>query len=142
MCDTTWSDRSSATDRTERLNKQYFLVTDAYTANTHFADEHSPNPVCNTTFDYYANTIIDNGNDDFDLFIDKKDFLGGSDELDRAVNYAKDNNIMLELKISSSVCNTPNELKLLILRYAKDATVDIYTIASSSKYNIYTIVFN
>jgi hypothetical protein len=76
------------------------------------------------------------------LFIDKKNFLGGSDELDRAVNYAKDNNIMLELKISSSVCNTPNELKLLILRYAKDATVDIYTIASSSKYNIYTIVFN
>jgi hypothetical protein len=142
MCDTTWSDRSSATDRTERLNKQYFLVTDAYTANTHFADEHSPNPVCNTTFDYYANTIIDNGSEDFDLFIDKKNFLGGSDELDRAINYAKDNNIMLELKISSSVCNTPNELKLLILRYAKDATVDIYTIASSSKYNIYTIVFN
>jgi hypothetical protein len=31
MCDTTWSDRSSATDRTERLNKQYFLVRNLIT---------------------------------------------------------------------------------------------------------------
>ena len=143
MCDTTWSDRSSASDRTERLNKQYFLVTDSYIANTHFADDSSYNPVCNTKFDYYANTIIENGDNDFDLFIDKKDsILGGSDELDRAVNYAESNGIMLEIKVSTSVCDTANELKLLILKYTYNSSVDIYTIASASNYNIYTIVFN
>ena len=143
MCDTTWSDRSSESDRTERLNKQYFLVTDEYIKNSHVADAHYFNPPCVTTFDYYANTIIDNGNEDFDLFIDKRNLFGGSDELERAVKYAKENGVMLEIKISTTVCDTSSELNYLItMKYAFGADIDIYTIAESSKYNIYTIVFN
>ena len=141
MCDTTWSDRSSAGDRTERLNKQYFLVTDAYIANTHFADETSPNPVCNTIYDYYANTIVDNGEEDFDLFIDKKN-VNGSKELDVAVNYAKDNGMMLEIKVATTVCNTVNGLRLLIAGYTKSSDFDIYTVASATGYNIYIIIFD
>lgn len=142
MCDTTWSDRSSASDRTERMNKQYFLVSDEYIKNTHKADEHYFNPSCTTTFDYYANTIIDNGDEDFDLFINKRNLLGGSDELERAVKYARENGIMLELKIATSVCDTSTELNYLIkMRYEIGADIEIYTIAQSSQYNIYTIVF-
>ena len=145
MCDTTWSDRSSAGDnpRVERLNKQYFLVTDEYIKNTHVANGTSPNPVCNTTFDYYANTVIENGDDDFDLFINQRNSIfGGSDELDMAVNYALDNGIMLEIKVSTSICKTANELRTLVLAYAKTSKVEIYTIASAKDYNIYTIIFD
>jgi hypothetical protein len=142
MCDTTWSDRSGD-DHIERLNKQYFLVTDEYIANTHFADANYFNPVCDTTFDYYANTIIDNGNDDFDLFINSGNALTGSDELKRAVKYAKENGFTLEIKVSTSVCDTDRELKyLLSMRYAIGVDVEIYTIASAKGYNIFTIVFN
>lgn len=141
ICDTTWSDRSSVGDRTERLNKQYFLVTDEYVSRTHFADPTFYNPVCNTVFDYYARTVVENGDADFDLYIDKKN-INGSKELDMAVNYAKDNGAMLEIKVSTSVCNTVNGLRLLIASYTKSTDFDIYTIASATAYNIFIVVFD
>ena len=141
ICDTTWSDRSSVGDRTERLNKQYFLVTDAYVASTHFADPASYNPVCNSVFDYYARTVVENGDADFDLYIDNRN-VNGSKELDVAVNYAKDNGVMLEIKVSTSVCNTVNGLRLLIASYTKSTDFDIYTIASATAYNIFIVVFD
>ena len=141
ICDTTWSDRSSVGDRTERLNKQYFLVTDAYVAGTHFADPASYNPVCNSVFDYYARTVVENGDADFDLYIDNRN-VNGSKELDVAVNYAKDNGVMLEIKVSTSVCNTVNGLRLLIASYTKSTDFDIYTIASATAYNIFIVVFD
>ena len=141
ICDTTWSDRSSVGDRTERLNKQYFLVTDAYVAGTHFADPASYNPVCNSVFDYYARTVVENGDADFDLYIDSRN-VNGSKELDVAVNYAKDNGVMLEIKVSTSVCNTVNGLRLLIASYTKSTDFDIYTIASATAYNIFIVVFD
>lgn len=142
MCDTTWSDRSSTTDRTERMNKQYFLVTDEYIERTHIANANYFNPACVTYFDYYANTIIENGDDDFDLYINTGNKLTGSDELKCAVKYAKENDIMLEIKVSTSVCKTESELRyLLSMRYAIGVDYEIYTIENASDYNIFTIVF-
>ena len=141
MCDTTWSDRSGD-DHIEHLNKQYFLVTDEYISTTHFADDCYYNPACVTTFDYYANTVIDNGNDDFDLYINSGNALLGSDELKRAVQYAKENGITLEIKVSTSVCKTDGELKyLLSTKYAILAEYEVYTISATKDSHIFTIVF-
>ena len=74
-------------------------------------------------------------------YIDKRN-VNGSKELDVAVNYAKDNGVMLEIKVSTSVCNTVNGLRLLIASYTKSTDFDIYTIASATAYNIFIVVFD
>lgn len=140
LCDTTWSDRSSADDRVERLNKQYFLVTDAYVSATHIPDDEAYNPPCTTTFDYYAKTVIENGNKDFDLFIN------GYEELKNAVVYARDNGILLEIKVASSVAKDSSTLmnkinSILTINGGGDFD-GVITLATSSTYGIYSIVFD
>ena len=139
LCDTTWSDRSSADDRVERLNKQYFLVTDAYVSATHIPDDEAYNPPCTTTFDYYAKTVIENGNKDFDLFIN------GYEELKNAVVYARDNGILLEIKVASPYVTSANELRYKIqsiFAITGGGSVEgIIPLATTSGYGIYTIIF-
>lgn len=139
LCDTTWSDRSSADDRVERLNKQYFLVTDAYVSATHIPDDEAYNPSCTTTFDYYAKTVIENGNKDFDLFIN------GYEELKNAVVYARDNGILLEIKVASPYVTSANELRYKIqsiFAITGGGSVEgIIPLATTSGYGIYTIIF-
>ena len=141
MCDTTWSDRSSSVDRIERVNKQYFLVTDDYIKDTHFADPNCYNPACTTTFDYYANTVVENGNNDFDLYIEDDNSIFGNNELENAVKYAKDNGKMLEIKVSTKVCYSASSLNQKIKAYTFTNKFEIYTIATHSGYNIFIIVF-
>ena len=141
MCDTTWSDRSSSVDRIERVNKQYFLVTDAYIKNTHFADANCYNPACITTFDYYANTVVENGNNDFDLYIEDDNSIFGNNELENALKYAKDNGKMLEIKVSTDVCYNAQSLSTKIKAYTFTTKFEIYTIATHSNYNIYIVIF-
>ena len=139
LCDTTWSDRSSADDRVERLNKQYFLVTDAYVSATHIPDDEAYNPPCTTTFDYYAKTVVENGNKDFDLFIN------GYEELKNAVVYARDNGILLEIKVASPYVTSANELRYKIqsiFAITGGGSVEgIIPLATTSGYGIYTIIF-
>ena len=139
LCDTTWSDRSSAGDRIERLNKQYFLVTDEYVKDTHIPDDEAYNPPCTTTFDYYAKTVIENGNKDFDLFINSYE------ELKNAVVYARDNGILLEIKVSSSVAKNASTLmdkvRAILLTNGGGNYDGVITLATSSTYGIYSIVF-
>ena len=141
MCDTTWSDRSSSVDRIERVNKQYFLVTDEYIKNTHFADASCYNPACITTFDYYANTVVENGNNDFDLHIEDDNSIFGNNELENALKYAKDNGKMLEIKVSTDVCYNAQSLSTKIKAYTFTTKFEIYTIATHSGYNIFIIIF-
>ena len=140
LCDTTWSDRSSAGDRIERLNKQYFLVTDAYVSATHIPEDEAYNPSCTTTFDYYAKTVVENGSKDFDLFIDSYE------ELKNAVVYARDNGILLEIKVASSVAKNSSTLMNKInsiLTISGGGNYDgVITLATSSTYGIYSIVFD
>lgn len=139
LCDTTWSDRSSAGDRIERLNKQYFLVTDEYVKDTHIPDDEAYNPPCTTTFDYYAKTVIENGSKDFDLFINSYE------ELKNAVVYARDNGILLEIKVSSSVAKNASTLmdkvRAILLTNGGGNYDGVITLATSSTYGIYSIVF-
>ena len=140
LCDTTWSDRSSADDRVERLNKQYFLVTDAYVSATHIPDDEAYNPPCTTTFDYYAKTVVENGSKDFDLFINSYE------ELKNAVVYARDNGILLEIKVASSVAKDSSTLmnkinSILTINGGGDFD-GVITLATSSTYGIYSIVFD
>lgn len=139
LCDTTWSDRSSADDRVERLNKQYFLVTDAYVSATHIPDDEAYNPPCTTTFDYYAKTVVENGNKDFDLFINDYE------ELKNAVVYARDNGILLEIKVASPYVTSANELRYKIqsiFAITGGGSVEgIIPLATTSGYGIYTIIF-
>ncbi|MBQ9107378.1 MAG: hypothetical protein IJY49_00900 [Clostridia bacterium] len=139
LCDTTWSDRSSADDRVERLNKQYFLVTDAYVSATHIPDDEAYNPPCTTTFDYYAKTVIENGNKDFDLFIN------GYEELKNAVVYARDNGILLEIKVASPYVTSANELLYKIqsiFAITGGGSVEgIIPLTTASTYGIYSIIF-
>ena len=139
LCDTTWSDRSSAGDRIERLNKQYFLVTDEYVKDTHIPDDEAYNPPCITTFDYYAKTVIENGSKDFDLFINSYE------ELKNAVVYARDNGILLEIKVSSSVAKNASTLmdkvRAILLTNGGGNYDGVITLATSSTYGIYSIVF-
>lgn len=141
MCDTTWSDRSSSVDRIERVNKQYFLVTDEYIKNTHFADANCYNPACITTFDYYANTVVENGNNDFDLHIEDDNSIFGNNELENALKYAKDNGKMLEIKVSTDVCYNAQSLSTEIKKCTLTTKFEIYTIATHSNYNIYIVIF-
>lgn len=139
LCDTTWSDRSSADDRIERLNKQYFLVTDDYVKDTHVADDKAYNPSCTTTFDYYAKTVVENGSKDFDLFINSYE------ELKNAVVYARDNGILLEIKVSSSVAKNASTLmdkvRAILLTNGGGNYDGVITLATSSTYGIYSIIF-
>ena len=139
LCDTTWSDRSSADDKVERLNKQYFLVTDAYVSATHIPDDEAYNPPCTTTFDYYAKTVVENGSKDFDLFINSYE------ELKNAVVYARDNGILLEIKVASSVAKNSSTLMNKInsiLAISGGGNYDgVITLSTSSTYGIYSIVF-
>lgn len=139
LCDTTWSDRSSAGDRIERLNKQYFLVTDEYVKDTHIPDDEAYNPPCITTFDYYAKTVIENGSKDFDLFINSYE------ELKNAVVYARDNGILLEIKVSSSVAKNASTLmdkvRAILLTNGGGNYDGVITLATSSTYGIYSIIF-
>ena len=139
LCDTTWSDRSSADDRIERLNKQYFLVTDDYVKDTHIADDEAYNPSCTTTFDYYAKTVVENGSKDFDLFINSYE------ELKNAVVYARDNGILLEIKVASSVAKNASTLmdkvKTILLTNGGGNYDGVITLATSSTYGIYSIIF-
>ena len=135
LCDTTWSDRSSAGDRVEMLNKQYFLVTDKYVESTHVADAHVYNPPCTTNFDYYANTVIENGTKDFDLYINS------IDELKNAVIYGRDNGILLEIKVGANIAKTESELFNKIKAYAGSRVKCIVMLYSATNYNIFTIVF-
>lgn len=139
ICDTTWSDRSSAEDRVERLNKQYFLVTDGYVKDTHIPDAECFNPPCVTSFDYYKATIIENGNKDFDLFVD------GYEDLKNAIIYARDNGILLEIKVSASYAKTASELaekiKNVLFTNGGGSIDGIIPVATASTYGIYTIVF-
>ncbi len=139
LCDTTWSDRSSADDRVERLNKQYFLVTDAYVSATHIPDDEAYNPPCTTTFDYYAKTVVENGNKDFDLFINSYE------ELKNAVVYARDNGILLEIKVASSVAQNSstlmNKINSILTIYGGGDFDGVITLATSSTYGIYSVIF-
>ncbi|MBR2919572.1 MAG: hypothetical protein IKC29_05920 [Clostridia bacterium] len=139
LCDTTWSDRSSADDRVERLNKQYFLVTDAYVSATHIPDDEAYNPPCTTTFDYYAKTVVENGSNDFDLFINSYD------ELKNAVVYARDNGILLEIKVASSVAKNSstlmNKINTILTINGGGDFDGVITLATSSTYGIYSIIF-
>ena len=139
LCDTTWSDRSSADDRVERLNKQYFLVTDAYVSATHIPDDEAYNPPCTTTFDYYAKTVVENGSNDFDLFINSYD------ELKNAVVYARDNGILLEIKVASSVAKNSstlmNKINTILTINGGGNYDGVITLATSSTYGIYSIIF-
>ncbi len=140
FCDTTWSDRSSASNRVEMLNKQYFLVNDAYVKKTHVADEGVFNPVCDTRFDYYSKTVIENGNKDFDLYIES------FEELSRAIIYAKENGILLEIKVSSRYALTDSALafniKNILRTNGGTVDFDLIMLATASDYSIYTVVFN
>ena len=140
LCDTTWSDRSSASDKVERLNKQYFLVTDAYVSATHIPDDEAYNPSCTTAFDYYAKTVVENGSKDFDLFINSYE------ELKNAVVYARDNGILLEIKVASSVAKNSSTLmnkinSILTINGGGDFD-GVITLATTSTYGIYSIVFD
>ena len=139
LCDTTWSDRSSGDDRVERLNKQYFLLTDEYVKDTHVADDEAYNPSCTTIFDYYAKTVVENGSKDFDLFINSYE------ELKNAVVYARDNGILLEIKVESSVAKNSSTLMNKInsiLTISGGGNYDgVITLATSSTYGIYSIIF-
>lgn len=135
LCDTTWSDRSSAEDRVEMLNKQYFLVTDKFVEDTHHADEGVFNPPCTTEFDYYANTIIENGTKDFDLYIDSVV------ELKNAVLYAKENGTLLEIKVHKIIANSESELYTKIKAYAGSSVDSVVMLYASSTYCIFTVVF-
>ena len=139
LCDTTWSDRSSADDKVERLNKQYFLVTDAYVSATHIPDDEAYNPSCTSTFDYYAKTVVENGSKDFDLFINSYE------ELKNAVVYARDNGILLEIKVASSVAKNSstlmNKINSILTINGGGNYDGVITLATSSTYGIYSVIF-
>ncbi|MCQ2602564.1 MAG: hypothetical protein MJ193_01415, partial [Clostridia bacterium] len=100
FCDPTWGDRGTTGGgavKEEKLTMQYFLVTDAYVATSHIADEYCYNPVANTTYNYYQNTAIENGTDSFDLY------LNSNAELKIALKYAKDDHICIDFRIDTSV---------------------------------------
>ena len=114
-------------------------MTDAYVSATHIPDDEAYNPPCTTTFDYYAKTVVENGNKDFDLFINSYE------ELKNAVVYARDNGILLEIKVASSVAKDSSTLmnkinSILTINGGGDFD-GVITLATSSTYGIYSIVF-
>ncbi len=139
FCDTTWSDRSSASDRAEMLNKQYFLVTDDYVSLTHVADDKMKNPACTTIFDYYRNTIVENGDKDFTLYVDSYE------DLRRAVVYAATNDLIIEIKVDTSYVKTlmalQSKVQSILLTNMAGTLDNIIQIAASNNYGIFTLIF-
>lgn len=137
LVDTTWSDIGMATlanEKSELLTMQYFLVTDAYTSSTHDA-ESAFDPVADTAFNYYTGVTVENGDNDFDLYINSED------ELRKAVVYSKANNVRLDIKVSSSVASTETALKdkisLILVTNGGGTRVLVTLDASSGYYNLY-----
>ena len=110
-------------------------MTDKYVESTHVADSHVYNPSCTTDFDYYANTVIENGTKDFDLYINS------FDELKNAVIYGRDNGILLEIKVDASIAKTESELFNKIKAYAGSRVKGIVMLYSATNYNTFAILF-
>ncbi len=137
LVDTTWSDRGMTTlenEKSELLTMQYFLVTDSYTSSTHDA-ESAIDPVADTVFNYYTGVKIENGDNDFDLYINSEN------ELKNAVLYSKTNGVRLDIKVSSSVASTESMLKdkigLILIANGGGTRVLVTLDASGGYYNLY-----
>ena len=136
ICDTTWGDGGSLSNDTyyERINKGYFLVDDQDIASTHSASEQTYNPVCNTEIDYYALTVFENGDKDFDLYIES------DAELKNALAYASAKGVSVEIKVSTAYCATTQDFVNKVVASATGAT-SYSTVSTTSGYVIYTVNF-